>query len=125
MMNGILGAEATLRGTQCLVALRRWQLEHPELPQDLVTVVKAAGMRGVPIDPYSGQPMRMTLVGGKPVIYSVGPDLQDDKAQTEWKWTFVGPGDLIFRLDPASRSQPARSPVRPSDPRGYGDTSRP
>ena len=81
-----LREEATLRGTQCLIALRRWQLEHEELPQDLDTLVKAAGMPGVPIDPYSDQPLRMTVIEGKPVIYSVGPDGKDDKALSDWEW---------------------------------------
>lgn len=63
-----LRGEATLRGTQCLIALRRWQLEHGKLPHDLDTLVKAAGMPGVPIDPFSGQPLRMTVIEGKSVI---------------------------------------------------------
>ena len=41
-------------------------------------------MPGVPMDPYSDQPLRMGSVAGKPVIYSVGPDGKDDKAQVEW-----------------------------------------
>ena len=90
-----------MRGTQCLVALRRWQLEHADPPKDLETIVKAAGMPGVPIDPYSGQPLRMAVLDGKPVIYSVGPDGKDDKAQLEWDQWNQQPGnagDLIFRL---------------------------
>jgi hypothetical protein len=100
-MTAILREEATLRGTRCLVALRRWQLEHAELPQDLDTLVKAAGMPRVPIDLYSDQPLRMTVIEGKPVIYFVGPDGKDDKALLEWEgWR--GPGDIIFRLEPPS-----------------------
>ena len=98
-MHAILREEATLRGTQCLVALRRWQLEHRELPRDLHGVVKAAGMPGVPIDPYSDQPLRIAVIQGKPVIYSVGPDGRDDKALLECKGGRQ-PGDIIFRLKP-------------------------
>ena len=29
-------------------------------------------MPGVPMDPYSDQPLRMIAIEGKPVIYSVG-----------------------------------------------------
>ena len=101
LMHAILREEATLRGTQCLVALRRWQLEHTELPRDLDTVVKDAGMPAVPTDPFSDQPLRMTVVKGKPVVYSVGPDGKDDKALFEWKGGRQ-PGDLIFRLEPPS-----------------------
>jgi hypothetical protein len=102
-LNGVrqatLREEAFLRGTQCLIALRRWQLEHEELPQDLDTLVKAAGMPGVPIDPFSDQPLRMTVIGDSPIVYSVGPDGKDDKALLEWEG---GPGDIIFRLEPPS-----------------------
>ncbi len=101
LMNAILRAEAILRGTQCLVALRRWQLQHEELPKDLDTLVKAAGMPGVPIDPYCDQPLRMAVIEGKPVIYCVGPDGKDDKALLEWEYGRQ-PGDFIFRLEPPS-----------------------
>ncbi|OHB66210.1 MAG: hypothetical protein A2V70_12275 [Planctomycetes bacterium RBG_13_63_9] len=94
--------EAILRGTQCLIALRRWQLEHEELPKDLDTLVKAAGMPGVPIDPFSDRPLLMTVIEGKAVIYSVGPDGKDDKALSESMPGTGEPGDLIFRLGPPS-----------------------
>ena len=91
--------EAILRGTQCLVALRRWQLEHDDPPPDLDTIVKAAGMSQVPTDPYSDRPMLMTTVDGRPVIYSVGPDGKDDRALVEWNLsTRNSTGDLLFRL---------------------------
>jgi hypothetical protein len=101
LINAILRAETTSRGTQCLVALRRWQLQHEELPKDLDTLVKAAGMSGVPIDPYSDQPLRMTVIEGEPVIYSVGLDAKDDKALSDWQYG-QQPGDFIFRLGPPS-----------------------
>jgi hypothetical protein len=100
MRQYFLPSEAHFRGTQCLVALRRWQLQHADAPPDLKTLVKAAGMSGVPIDPFSGQPLRMAVLWGKPVIYSVGRDGKDDHGRVEeWdrnrrKWQ----GDLIFRL---------------------------
>jgi hypothetical protein len=89
------------RGTKCLIALRRWQLEQNTPPPDLATVVKAAGMEGVPIDPYSDQPLRMTVLAGQPVIYSVGKDGRDDGAQLEWDLNMDNPqGDILFRLAP-------------------------
>jgi hypothetical protein len=89
--------QAALRGAQCLVVLRRWQLDHREPPKDLETLVKAAGMKGVPIDPYSDQPLRMTLLDGEPVIYSVGKDGEDDHAMADWLYG-QQPGDYVFRL---------------------------
>jgi hypothetical protein len=110
-LDEILRAETTLRGTQCLVALRRWQFEHEALPKDLDTLVKAAGMPRVPIDPFSGQPLRMTVIERKPVIYSVGPDGKDDKAILESKGGNQ-PGDLIFRLESSSDQRKPGGPRR-------------
>jgi hypothetical protein len=94
-----------LRGTQCLIALKRWQLEHDGLPENLLAAVKAAGMPAVPIDPFSGQPLRMTTIEGQPVIYSVGRDGQDDKALVEYAPGQSGDsrGDILFRLEPEER----------------------
>jgi hypothetical protein len=89
--------QAALRGAQCLIALRRWQLDHQEPPNDLETLVKAVGMKGVPIDPYSDQPLLMTLLQGEPVIYSVGKDGKDDRALADWRYG-QQPGDFVFRL---------------------------
>jgi hypothetical protein len=98
-MEAIRRNQARLRGTLCLIALRRWQLEQPAAsPPDLATLVEAAGIPSVPIDPYSGQPMRLTSVAEKPVIYSVGPDGKDDKAQIESKPHTGDPGDFVYKL---------------------------
>jgi hypothetical protein len=64
LMHAIRRSEARLRGTQCLVALRRWQLQHAQPPPDIATLAKSAGMAGVPIAPYSGEPLRMTVIDG-------------------------------------------------------------
>jgi hypothetical protein len=95
--------DALLRATHCLVALRRWQLEHAEPPTDLAAVAKAAGMPAVPLDPYSDAPLRMATVAGKPVIYSVGSDGKDDNAQFEWNMYSGHTGDIIFRLESLSQ----------------------
>lgn len=92
--------KAQLRGTQCLVALRRWQLEHEDSPPDVEALAKAAGLDHVPVDPYSDQPFRLGTVKGTTVIYSIGPDGKDDKANVEWNLAPNQPGDFIFRLHP-------------------------
>jgi hypothetical protein len=99
-ISACLRNQTALCGTQCLIALRRWQLEHKELPKDMATLIKAAGMKAVPIDPYSDQPLLMTVLDGAPVIYSVGPDGKDDKALVVWDLAPGHPGDYVFRLAP-------------------------
>jgi hypothetical protein len=96
-----LKTETTLRGTQCLIAMKRWQLDHDGPPPDLDTIVKAAGMKAVPLDPYTNQPMRTTTFMGRPVVYSIGPDGKDDRGQ-EAKWDSKSTnwqGDFPFRLN--------------------------
>jgi hypothetical protein len=99
LLAAIRRGKTHVRGAECLVALRRWQLEHREAPSSLETLVKAAGMAQVPLDPYSDQPLLLGSVAGNTVIYSVAADGKDDKAQIEWKFAPDQPGDFIFRLD--------------------------
>ncbi len=106
--------QAFFRGAECLIALRRWQLEHDAQPDDLESVAKAAGMTAVPVDPFSDAPMKMTVVNGEAVIYSVGPDGQDDNALVEWD-PKVDPnkGDIVFRLPrPTDRIRPVKPLAR-------------
>ena len=96
-----------------MIALRRWQLEHNTRPNDLASIVQAAGMAAVPTDPYSDQPLKMTEVNGQTVVYSIGADGQDDKALIEWDGKTQPPkGDLIFRLPPPPKVAPAKPASR-------------
>jgi hypothetical protein len=90
--------QAQMHGTQCLVMLRRWQLDRPgESPPELELIVKAAGMTEVPDDPYGDGPLRMAQRGKEAVIYSIGKDGRDDQAQADWNHG-QQPGDFIFRM---------------------------
>lgn len=110
--------EANRRCARCLAAIRHWEMGHSSPPSDLLTLVKAAGMSDVPIDPYSGQPLKMTTTRGQPVVYSVGMDGKDDRAQIRWNTGTQQPeGDLIFRLPPhdnksAPEPKPAAEPKK-------------
>lgn len=97
-----------LGAVQCLVALRRWQLEHGDaLPADLASLCRAAGLRSVPVDEFSaaGELLRATIRDGEFVIYSVAEDGVDDGAQLERDFRKPeSKGDWIFRL-PRSEGQ--------------------
>ena len=99
----IARGQAAQRGTLCLAALRHWQFKHTSPPPDLETLLKDAGISKVPIDPFSGNPLKMTMFDAEPVIYSVGPDGLDDKALIEWTGDAQQPGDMIFRLSGTAR----------------------
>ena len=89
--------QATLSGTQCLIAVRRYVLAHDKLPKDLATAVGETELKTVPLDPFDGKPMRYRIVDEKPVVYSIGPDQKDDKALMEWTEDMPS-GDLLYRL---------------------------
>jgi hypothetical protein len=89
-----------LGATQCLVALRRWQIARlNEPPPDLLTVCRAAGMKAIPVDYYSESrgPLLFTTSGADRVVYSVANDGKDDKARLDWNFGQQN-GDWIFRL---------------------------
>ncbi|NQV24156.1 MAG: hypothetical protein HQ518_07285 [Rhodopirellula sp.] len=96
--------ETTLNALHCVVAIRRWELEHTEPPPDLLTAVRQSGMSFVPVDPFSGGPLRVSFLNEEAMIYSVGPDgvddagrkvvnsLDSDSTNSEAK------GDVVFRI---------------------------
>ncbi len=90
-------AVATVHATECLVALRRWQLTHHASPTSLLVAVKDAGLKAIPTDPYDGKPLRHVIIRGAPVVYSVGRDGKDDGGQKDSKLD-VQAGDLLYRL---------------------------
>jgi hypothetical protein len=93
---------AHLAGTQMLCALKRYQLAHGEPPAVLETAAAETELKTVPLDPYSGEPLKYALVEDKPTIYSIGKDLQDDGGQVDWKAS-TQPGDFLFVMGkPAS-----------------------
>jgi hypothetical protein len=92
---------ASLHGLETLAAVRRWQIAHKSLPRNLAAACREAGLKAMPIDPFSGQPMKFVVQGGQPVVYSVGKDGKDDGGTVDSK-NDSQPGDLIYRLSPAA-----------------------
>ncbi len=88
---------ADVHASECMIVMRRWQLNHRGLPRGLILAVKEAGLKGIPIDPFDGKPMRVAMLGSPPVIYSVGKDGRDDEGQKDSKYDTL-PGDLLFRM---------------------------
>ena len=89
---------ASLRAMECLVALRRWQISHRGLPKDLASVVKGVGLKTVPLDPYDGLPMKLTVIDGQPVVYSIGRDGIDQGGRIDCDRDIKPSGDLVYRL---------------------------
>jgi hypothetical protein len=89
---------------ECLVALKGWERLGRGKPISLAEVCRSAGLTRVAIDSYVGSPLRMTLVSGEPVVYSVGPDGDDDGALKASVFGSNAEGDILFRLPKATRA---------------------
>ncbi|WP_165246905.1 hypothetical protein [Paludisphaera soli] len=95
----IARVDAYNRASQGLAAIRRWQLAHGgESPASFEAACKEAGLPAVPVDPFPLAPMKATVIDGRPVVYSIGPDGVDDKGRNDSNLGRRPQGDLVFRL---------------------------
>lgn len=93
-----------IRAAECLVAARRWRMTHAGAdPTDLAAAFREAGLPGVPIDPFSDAPLKLAVVGGRPVVYSIGADGVDDRGLKDSNLGRKPDGDMLFALPAATR----------------------
>jgi len=72
------GAELIRRdATLALIALELFRRRHGRWPEHLQELVPAF-LPALPLDQFDGQPLRYRLVDGKPLLYSIGGDRDDD-----------------------------------------------
>ncbi|MHC4693423.1 MAG: hypothetical protein ACYS67_11840 [Planctomycetota bacterium] len=88
--------EATLT----VLALKRRQLEKGQYPMNLSELVTAGYIEQVPMDPYSDKALVYKKTGDSFVMYSLGPDFDDDggveNPKGSQRRSQEGPGDLVF-----------------------------
>jgi hypothetical protein len=113
-------ARANLRLTR--LAARCYLLEKGKLPGSL-SDLSPDYLRRVPIDPFSGGPLRSRPAGDVLVMYSVGPDGVDDGGQPiEWPLRAGSKGDIVVRVS-AGGAEPTigdkRLGVRLDERRNY------
>ncbi len=95
----------------CLAAAIKWQRDHEgSSPENLIDALRGIGISEIPVEPYSGAPLKMTVIDDRVVIYSVGPDGDDDHAAKRFD-LFGNPptdqtkdpnGDVVFSVDYAT-----------------------
>ncbi len=77
------------------LAATAYRIEHGAFPKEAADLVPDY-MTLMPLDPFTGEPMKVRAEDGGAVLYSVGPDMADDDGapfdQTSRK------GDITFRL---------------------------
>ncbi len=87
----------------CLAAAMKWQRDHDGAPPEtLAQALDNVGVKEIPVDPFSGGPLKMTVRDNRVVVYSVGPDGDDDRVQKRF--------ELYGNSSHGGRTRPDNSP---------------
>jgi hypothetical protein len=106
-------SHAQLLSTIAAIAAERYRLAKSQWPDSLDALQAAGFLREVPNDPYDGKPLRWRRLDDGLVIYSVGPDGEDNGGKMDRQNPNAPGTDIGFRLwDPAKRRQPP-APLQP------------
>jgi hypothetical protein len=102
---------AQVRCLAVLIAVERYRKATGRWPTRLVQLTPRF-LTAVPLDPYSGKPLRYRRLADGMIVYSVGEDLVDDGGVLDRKRPTRPGADLGYRLwDVARRRQPPRPAV--------------
>lgn len=85
--------DAEDRCCRAAVAMTRFRLDHGTLPSHLADLVPGY-LKAVPMDPFDGNPLRLTVQGDTWIIYSIGPDGIDNGGAQMNRHK----GDVAFKL---------------------------
>jgi hypothetical protein len=69
--------EAMLRLLRAQLALQEYRAKHGDWPATLADLTLGV-VAQVPVDPFTGNPLKYRRKGGEVLLYSVGWDLKDD-----------------------------------------------
>jgi hypothetical protein len=90
------------------IAARKMYLRTGRLPATLDELVSAGLIEQVPVDPFSGKPIRMKVREQEVVVYSVGSDGRDDGGNPRRDVTFRVAVRPLWEIDGAmSKSEAA------------------
>jgi hypothetical protein len=79
------------------LAAERYRAEHGDLPENLDALTPNY-IPILPRDPFDGQPMKYRVTDDRAVIYSIGPDDQDDSGASLETDDGKKVGDVTFNL---------------------------
>jgi hypothetical protein len=98
-LNRSFRCSAGRAATRALVALRLYEMRHGRLPESLGALVDEGIVETVPVDPFSGEPLRYSRE--RRVVWSVGPDGEDDGGWLgEGERGSFSAEDYVLRLPP-------------------------
>ena len=107
LLDALENRKAYERSVKALVAARRWQLSKRANPIDLAEACKAAGIGAVPQDPFAAGPLKMSVVDGRLVVYSVARDGKDDGGKIDSRGA-PQPGDILVSVPATAAAAPKR-----------------
>jgi hypothetical protein len=94
---------ARLRVARTALAMERYRLAHQNQLPDSLTKLTPAYLPTVPVDPWDGQSLRLKRSAKGYVVYSVGPDGQDDngleQATDQSGKKIPGPFDITLTVE--------------------------
>jgi len=104
--------QAWLRCTCVALATERYRRSHGRWPNSFAFLVPEF-LGEVPTDPYNGSPLKYRRLDDGVVIYSVGPDCQDNGGKLDRQNPTTEGTDIGFQLwDVVHRRQPWRQMVK-------------
>jgi hypothetical protein len=92
-----LRTRAQLRCAVVALALERYRHDHGDWPKKL-TDLEGKYLTSVPLDPYDRQPLRYRPTNDGVMVYSVGPDREDNSGASNRHNYLAKHTDMVFRL---------------------------
>jgi len=77
-------------------AIMRYRLEHDDLPEQLDQLIQAGYLNSLPADPFSGRSFVYRKADKDFLLYSLGPDFDDDGGTRSNRNDDVVNGDDVF-----------------------------
>lgn len=99
--------KADVQATLSIIAILRYKQDTGVYPEDWEQLIADAYLKELPMDPYSEKTLVYKKTGDSFVLYSLGPDFDDDggveNPEDSQKRRQEGPGDEIFWPVPKSQ----------------------
>jgi hypothetical protein len=106
--------QAQLRCAAVALAAERYRLAHGHWPETPDALLAGKYLQKLPADPFDGKPLRFRARDDGLIIYSVGPDEQDNGGRLDRQKPLAPGTDLGFRLwNVDRRRQPSAELVPP------------
>ena len=124
----ILAAEAGGNLTHLALAASAYKADHGVYP-DKIEALTPRYMTTIPVDPFSGGPLKLASIQDGLMLYSVGPDLKDDGGINDYGINLgnrdMNQGDITFVMGSAFEDRRLKPSKESLEKRVKKDKSRP